>query len=71
MIELLALDGGHDVLALVIYERRSDELTLRTALGEFADVEKWRVVDERRPLAAIATFTALARRVARRDKLRA
>lgn len=68
VVELLGLDDGQ-VLAIVIYERRSDQRALQTALGEFADVESWRVVDERRPLAAISTFRHLARAAARRERL--
>jgi hypothetical protein len=69
VIDLLALEDGRTVLAIVVYERRQDQRALRTALGEFADVGAWRVVDERRPLAAISTFRTLALKAAGPDEL--
>lgn len=68
VIELLRLVDGQ-LLAMVVYERRSDQRALRTALSEFADIESWRVVEERRPLAAISTFRQLALDAARHEQL--
>jgi len=69
VVELLAVERSEEVLALVIYERRSDKRALEAALAELADVIDWRPIEVRRPRAAIATFRALALRAAEREQL--
>jgi hypothetical protein len=69
VVELLTVERSEEVLALVIYERRSDKRALEAALTELADVIDWRPIEDRRPRAAISTFRALAQRAAKREQL--
>lgn len=71
VVDLLCVERSARVLALVIFERRSDKTTLETALGEWANIVEWSEIEEQRPMAAIATFRALARRSADSEHLRA
>jgi hypothetical protein len=56
-------------LAIVIYERRSDELALRAKLGEFARIVRWEVVKDHDETPAVGTWRALARQAAERERL--
>lgn len=57
------------VLAIVIYERRSDEQALRASLGEFAKIVRWEVLEDHDATPAVGTWRALARQAAERERL--
>jgi hypothetical protein len=58
VVELLSIEDSEELLALVIYARRSDKRALESVLGEFADVGA---------MARVATLRALTREAAKRD----
>jgi hypothetical protein len=61
--------GPARALAIVIYERRSDEQALRAGLAEFARIVSWEVLESHDETPAIVTWRALARRAAEREGL--
>jgi hypothetical protein len=69
VVELLAAEDRDELFALVVYERLSDKRTLRGRLAEHGDVIDWCAIEQRRTAAAAATFRALARQAAKRERL--
>jgi hypothetical protein len=69
VIELLSVEDSNEVLALVIFERRSDKRALESMLGEFAHIVDWRPIEEQRHQAAVSTFRSLALDAAARERL--
>jgi len=61
--------GTERILALVIYERQSDEQALRARLGEFAKIVRWEVLEDHDETPAVGTWRALARQAAERERL--
>jgi len=48
--------GTERALAIVIYERRSNEQALRASLGEFAQIVRWEVVNDHNETPAVGTW---------------
>jgi hypothetical protein len=69
VVELLVVERSAEILALVIYERRSDKRALEGVLTEFGDIIGWHAIEEQRPKAAISTFRSLALAAACRERL--
>jgi hypothetical protein len=67
--QLFRLEQSNELVAAVIYERRSDQMRLRARLSELAEVISWEVVAEQRLDPALATWRALARGAAAREGL--
>jgi hypothetical protein len=61
--------GTARALAIVIYERRSDEQALRAGLAEFSRIVRWEVLENHDETPAVGTWRALARRAAEREQL--
>ncbi|HEX8745184.1 MAG TPA: hypothetical protein VF712_18810 [Thermoleophilaceae bacterium] len=66
---LIRLEAS-DLLAIVIFERRADQLRLRARLGELATVVSWEQIDAQTQEPAVRTWRWLAQRAAETEGLR-
>jgi hypothetical protein len=67
--QLFRLEASDELLAVVLYERRSDQIRLRARLGELAEIITWEIVARQTLNPAITTWRALARDAAEREGL--
>jgi hypothetical protein len=67
--QLFRLEANDQLLAVVLYERRSDQMRLRARLGELAEIISWEVVARQTLDPTITTWRALARDAAEQEGL--
>jgi hypothetical protein len=67
--QILRLEAKGDLLAIVLYEKRSDQTRLRAQLEELGRIVSWEVVAHQTHEPAIATWRALTRQAAVREGL--
>jgi len=69
VVSVCRLAGGEEVVATVVYERRSDREALRRRLADLGDPIAWDEVEESRTDALTSTVRSLAREAASRERL--
>ncbi|MDQ3163410.1 MAG: hypothetical protein M3Q92_11375 [Actinomycetota bacterium] len=69
VVQVLRLEAEGDLLALVLYEQRSDRARLRARLEELGEIMSWEVVSNQSVEPALATWRALTKQAAEREGL--
>lgn len=70
VVRVMSVEGSDDLLAIVIYERRSDRERLRARFSDIGEITSWEQIDLDTQNPAIATWRALAQSAAEREQLR-
>lgn len=71
VVQVLRLEAVGDIVALVVYERRSEQVRIRARLEELGEVVSWEVIADQTEDPAVETWQALTRQAADREGLRA
>jgi hypothetical protein len=69
VVRVFRLEASGDLIAVVLYERRSDQARIRVQLEELGEIVSWEVVADETEEPAVGTWRALARQAAEREGL--
>lgn len=69
VIHVMRLEAPGDLLAFVLYERRSDQARLKARIEEQGEIVSWEVVSQQTEDPAVKTWRGLARAAAEREGL--